>query len=153
MNLKIWLSAITGVATWLLLWMLGVELATVFGVMAFVLNFIPNVGSLIALVLPLPLVLVDPERSWSSIALVLGLPGVVQLVVGNVIEPKLAGDSLDLHPITVLLALILWGMIWGLPGMLLATPLTAIARLVLAQVPMTRPCAELMAGRISNSYQ
>ncbi len=150
-NLKIWLSAITGTLTWLILWALGVQLATVFGVMAFILNFVPNVGSLVAVALPLPLVVVDPERSWGSIALVLALPGVVQMIVGNIIEPKMAGDSLDLHPITVLLALIVWGMLWGLAGMLLATPLTAIARLILAQVPATHPFAELMAGRIHSA--
>ncbi len=146
-NLKIGLSAATGAAVWLILALLGVELAMVFGVLAFVLNFIPNVGSVIATLLPVPLVLVSPDVTWTTAALAVVLPGAVQMVVGNVVEPKLAGDSLDLHPITVLLALILWGMIWGMTGMLLAAPMTAVARLLLDQMPLTRPVAELMAGR------
>lgn len=146
-NLKIGLSAVTGAAVWLILALLGVELAMVFGVLAFVLNFIPNVGSVIATLLPLPLVLFSPDVSWTTAVLAVVLPGTVQMVVGNVIEPKLAGDSLDLHPITVLLALILWGMIWGVTGMLLAAPMTAVTRLLLEQMPLTRPVAELMAGR------
>lgn len=146
-NLKIGLSAATGAAVWLILALLGVELAMVFGVLAFVLNFIPNVGSVVATLLPLPLVLFSPDVSWTTAMLALLLPGSVQMVVGNVIEPKLAGNSLDLHPITVLLALILWGMIWGVTGMLLAAPMTAVARLLLEQMPLTRPVAELMAGR------
>ncbi|MEY3015329.1 MAG: hypothetical protein RIT45_4064 [Pseudomonadota bacterium] len=150
-NLKIGLSAATGAAVWLILALLGVELAMVFGVLAFVLNFIPNVGSVIATLLPLPLVLFSPDVSWTTAVLAVVLPGSVQMVVGNVIEPKLAGDSLDLHPITVLLALILWGMIWGITGMLLAAPMTAVGRLLLEQIALTRPLAELMAGRIGGA--
>ena len=148
-NLKIALSGGTGIAVWLILAALGVDLAMVFGVLAFALNFIPNVGSIIATLLPLPLVLVSLEVSTTTAILAIALPGAVQLVVGNVLEPKLAGDSLDLHPITVLLALILWGMLWGMTGMLLATPMTAVARLLLEQSELMHPVAELMAGRVA----
>ncbi|MCO4761355.1 MAG: AI-2E family transporter [Myxococcales bacterium] len=148
-NLKIALSAGTGATVWLILTVLGIDLAMVFGVMAFALNFVPNVGSVIATLLPLPLVLVSPDISTTAAVLAIALPGAVQMVVGNVLEPKLAGDSLDLHPITVLLALILWGMLWGMTGMLLATPMTAVARLLLEQSELMHPVAELMAGRVS----
>ena len=146
-NLKIGLSAITGLLVGLLLWVLGVDLAMVFGVLAFVLNFIPSVGSVIATLLPVPLVLFSPDFSWTTLALALALPGGVQMVVGNAIEPKLLGESLDLHPVTVLLALILWGMIWGIAGMLLAAPMTAVAKIFMSNLDYTRPVAELMAGR------
>ena len=148
-NLKIGLSAGTGVAVWLILTVLGIDLAMVFGVLAFVLNFIPNVGSVVATLLPLPLVLVSADISTTAAVLAIALPGAVQMVVGNVLEPKLAGDSLDLHPITVLLALILWGTLWGMTGMLLATPMTAVARLLLDQSELMHPIAELMAGRVT----
>lgn len=148
-NLKIALSAGTGLAVWLILAVLGVDLAMVFGVLAFGLNFIPNVGSVIATALPLPLILMSPSLSTTSMVLAIALPAAVQVVVGNVLEPKLSGDSLDLHPITVLLALILWGMLWGMTGMLLATPMTAVARLLLEQSELLHPVAELMAGRVT----
>ena len=146
-NLKIALSAATGVLVGLMLWIIGVDLALVFGVFAFVLNFIPSVGSVFAVLLPVPLIVVSPDFTWTTLGLALALPGVVQFGIGNVLEPKLLGDSLDLHPITVLLALILWGMLWGIAGMLLAAPMTAVTKILLANLEPTRPVAELMAGR------
>lgn len=150
-TMKVILSAATGLLVGVFLGILGVELAMVFGVMAFVLNFIPNVGSIIATLLPLPIVLFDPEAGLATVVLTLALPGTVQMLVGNVIEPKVMGDSLELHPITVLLTLIFWGMLWGIPGMLLATPITAIIKLLLGELELTRPVARLMAGELPGS--
>ena len=96
-----------------------------------------------------PLVLVNPEHGTMTIVLALALPGLVQLVVGNIIEPKMMGDSLELHPITILLALIFWGMLWGIPGMLLAAPITAVLRIFLDALDTTRPVARLLAGQLS----
>ena len=64
----------------------------------------PNVGSIVAIFLPLPIILISPDLDMSILALAILLPGSVQMFIGNVIEPKMLGDSLDLHPITVLLA-------------------------------------------------
>lgn len=147
-TLKTLLSAATGVLTGLILAALGVKLAMVFGVLAFVLNFIPSVGSIVAVLLPLPVVLFDPAATGLTVALVLLLPGAVQMGIGNVLEPKLMGESLELHPITVLLALILWGMLWGVPGMVLATPITAVLKILMGQLELTRPVADLMAGKV-----
>lgn len=145
-SLKIALSAVTGLLVGVILQALSVDLAMVFGVLAFVLNFIPSVGSVVATLLPVPLILVSPDFSPTVLVLALVLTGTVQMVVGNVIEPKLMGESLGLHPITVLLALILWGMLWGISGMLLAAPMTAVARILLDSLEMTRPVARAMAG-------
>ncbi len=122
---KALMSVATGVLTWLILWALGVPLAAVFGLLSFLLNFIPSIGSILATLLPLPMVLVMPDASWLDVVLVLALPGTVQFVIGNVLEPRMMGDRSGLHPITVLLALIFWGMLWGPIGMVLAVPLTA----------------------------
>lgn len=147
LSLKVAISAATGVLVWLMLLIIGVDLALVFGVLAFVLNFIPSVGSIIATLLPLPLVLLDPNFSWTTLTLVVLLPGTVQMVVGNVLEPKLMGEQLELHPITVLAALTFWGALWGIPGMLLAVPLTATISILLGALDLTRPIARLMAGQ------
>ncbi len=147
-GLKVGLSAITGISVALLLWLLGVDLALLFGLLAFLLNFIPSVGSVIATLLPLPVILLSPELSvWTALWALL-LPGAVQITVGNIIEPRLQGDSLNLHPITILLALIFWGMLWGIPGMFLGTPITAALRILFNQIPLTQPVARLMAGEI-----
>ena len=143
---KLCTSATTGILVGLILLAFGLNLALVFGLMAFLLNFIPSFGSIIATLLPLPLALMQFE-STAAIIMVILLPGAVQVTIGNVIEPKLMGDSMDLHPITILLALMFWGLIWGMVGMLLATPITAVLKVVLERFETTRPVAALLAGR------
>jgi AI-2 transport protein TqsA len=144
---KVLTSATTGLLTGLILWALGVDLALVFGMMAFLLNFIPSIGSIIATLLPLPIAMMQFGMGW-QLGLVLLLPGAVQMTIGNGLEPKIMGDSLDLHPITILLTLIFWGLVWGPVGMLLAAPITAVLRIVLDRFDTTRPVAELLAGRL-----
>ena len=133
----------------LTLLILDVPLAMVFGLLAFLLNFIPNIGSAIATLLPLPVVLVDPQVSALSAILALAIPGAIQGVMGNVVEPRMMGDSLDLHPVAILMSLIFWGMLWGVIGMLLATPITAVLKIFLERFDGSRPLAELMAGRLN----
>lgn len=147
---KVGVSALTGALTSLFLWLLGVDLAMVFGLFAFLLNFIPSIGSIIAMVLPLPVVLLDPDLSISLVVLALVLPGSVQFLLGNVVEPRLMGRSLDLHPVTVMLTLIFWGTIWGVVGMFLATPMTAVVKILLERSELTRPLAMVMAGRLDS---
>lgn len=143
---KFVMSLVTGVSVWVILAILGLDLALVFGFLAFLLNFIPSVGSIIATFLPLPIALMQ-FQSPVLIVLAVVLPGAVQTTIGNVIEPKVMGDNLDLHPITVLTTLIFWGLLWGPVGMVLATPLTAVMKLVAARFETTYPVAELLAGR------
>jgi AI-2 transport protein TqsA len=146
--IKAGISALTGTVVFAVLATLGIPLALVFGLFAFLLNFIPNVGSLIATLLPVPVVLGTPEISMGTAILAIGLPAVIQGLVGNVLEPMLMGESLDLHPIAILLALIFWGMLWGIVGMLLATPIIVMMKILLEQHAASRPMAELLAGRV-----
>jgi AI-2 transport protein TqsA len=141
------LSASTGVLVGGTLALLGVDLAMVFGLFAFLLNFIPSVGSVIATLLPLPVVIVSPDVSLTVAVLAIAVPGAIQFTIGNVIEPRVMGESLDLHPITILMSLILWGMLWGIVGMLLATPITAVMKILFEKLEITRPVAALLAGR------
>ena len=145
---KVGLSAVTGVLVGLTLWVFGVQLALVFGLLAFLLNFIPSVGSIIATLLPVPMILLTPAISTSSAVLAIAIPGAIQFAVGNVIEPRIMGRNAGLHPITILMALIFWGVLWGIVGMFLATPLTAMLRILLEKNPLCRPVAALMAGRV-----
>lgn len=144
---KFVVSASTGTLVWLILATLGLELALVFGVLAFLLNFIPNVGSVIATFLPLPMAFAQFD-SWWQIGAVVILPGIVQLTAGNLVEPIFMGEGLDLHPVTILLALGFWGVLWGVPGMFLAAPITAVLRIVFARFRTTRGIAEALAGRL-----
>jgi AI-2 transport protein TqsA len=141
-------SAATGLLVWILLSALGIELALVFGLFAFLLNFIPSVGSVIATLLPLPVVLFSPDVSTTTAVLAIALPAIVQFSIGNIIEPNIMGSSLDLHPVAILLSLVVWGTLWGIVGMLLATPITAVMKILFERLEITAPLAELLAGRI-----
>lgn len=145
---KMFVSACTGLLTWGILQALGVQPALVFGLFAFLLNFVPSVGSFMATLLPLPVVLVDPNISITVAALAIVLPGTVQFAIGNVLEPKMMGNTLDLHPVVVMMTLLFWGALWGPVGMLLATPLTAVLKIFLERMEQTTSVAELLAGRM-----
>jgi AI-2 transport protein TqsA len=142
------LSAISGILVSVTLAVCGVKFAVMFGFLAFLLNFIPTVGSIIATLLPLPVILLSPELGPTAKVLALAIPAAFQIYLGNSVQPRWLGNALDLHPIVVLISLIFWGMIWGLPGAFLATPMTAVLRIILEKIPATRPIAELLAGRI-----
>lgn len=142
------LSAISGILVGAALAACGVKFAVMFGFLAFLLNFIPTVGSIVATLLPLPVILLSTEMGPSAKILALAIPAAIQIYLGNAVQPRWLGNALDLHPIVVLISLIFWGMIWGLPGAFLATPMTAVLRIVLEKIPATRPIAELLAGRI-----
>jgi AI-2 transport protein TqsA len=146
--IKLSTSTVTGVLVGLSLWLAGVELALTFAVLTFLLNFIPSVGSIVAVLLPLPVLLLNADATVTTYLLAFGLPMVVQGLVGNVVEPRLMGESLELHPITVLMGLIFWGALWGIPGMFLAAPLTAVFKIVLEQSALTEPLARLLSGRL-----
>jgi len=143
----IFTSGITGVLVGLVLTFLGVEFGWMFGFLAFLLNFIPNIGSIIATILPLPVALIDPELGMVSKILVLVIPGGIQFVIGNILQPKLMGESLDLHPVVVLLSLIFFGTIWGIIGMFLAVPITAVVKIFLQRFGYTRAIADLISGK------
>lgn len=145
---KTLLSAGTGIAVGFVLALLGVDLAMVFGLLAFLLNFIPSLGSIIATLLPLPVVVVSPEISTTAAILAIAIPGAIQFSIGNVLEPMFMGDELDLHPVTILLALVLWGMLWGVVGMLLAAPITAMMKIMFERLELTAPIADVLAGRL-----
>jgi len=142
------LSAATGALVGSALSLLGIDLALVFGLFAFLLNFIPSIGSIIATLLPLPVVIASPDVSMVAAVLAIAIPGAIQLSIGNIIEPKVMGESFDLHPVAILMNLIIWGMLWGIVGMLLSTPILVVMKILLEKSEGTRPLAALLAGRI-----
>ncbi|MHC4622566.1 MAG: AI-2E family transporter [Planctomycetota bacterium] len=144
---KIVLSTVTGLLVWAALSLVGLEMASLFGILAFLLNFIPSVGSIIATLLPIPIAVAQFQNPW-LIVYVVAVPGTVQMVIGNGIEPKLMGKGLNLHPVTILMALSFWGLLWGVAGMFLAAPMTAVVRIILMQFETLRPIGKLLAGEL-----
>ncbi len=155
---KVAISLVTGILVWIALRRLGLPLANVFGILAFLLNFIPSIGSIVSTLLPIPVAVATFRGEtadggvvvyWGTVLLVVGVPGLIQMIMGNVIEPKLMGEGLNLHPVTVLLALSFWGLLWGIVGMFLAAPITAAIRIVFLQFDTLRPIGNLLAGDFS----
>jgi AI-2 transport protein TqsA len=144
----IFLSAVTGLLLGLTLALLGVEFAWVFGLIAFMLNFVPTIGAIVASLLPLPVILLSPDMSLTAKVLAITIPAAVQFVIGSFVQPRVQGHALDLHPVVIVLALIFFGMIWGLMGAFLATPITAVVRIIFARIPITRPLAGILAGNL-----
>ena len=87
---------------------------------------------------------------WNQVVLVLIilLPTIVHIIIGNILEPKIFGETLGLHPITIILSLIFWGMIWGIIGVLLAAPITAIIKITFEKFETTKSISRFLEGKI-----
>lgn len=122
--IKSQVSLLTGALTAGVLYLFGVEYAILFGFLTFILNYIPNIGSFVAVgvVAIFEVLLGDLGLAgWIFLIVILSL---IQFVIGSIIEPKLAGDKLSISPILILLSLFFWGWIWGIWGMFFSVPLT-----------------------------
>ena len=124
------ISFVTGVCAWIVLTVLDVRLAAGWGVLTFLLNFIPTVGSIIATIPPVVMAVIQFSPGLFKPVLVLVSLTAIQLTIGNIITPKVMGDRLGVSPVVILLSLLLWGMIWGIPGALLSTPIISIIKIV-----------------------
>lgn len=140
------ISVITGFAVWGALLLLGVEFAFTWGLLAFVLNFIPTVGSIVASIPPVLTAMVQHPGTLGPAAATAAVLFVIQFGIGNFIAPKIYGDRLNLSPVTILLFLLFWGWLWGIPGALLAVPLAATIQITLAHIPDLVPLATLMGS-------
>jgi len=138
--LKTVVSAATGLLSYVVLLWIGVDYATFWAFLIFLLNYIPTIGSMVGVAFPAILALVQFDTLTPFLILIVAL-GSVQFVIGNIVEPRLMGSSLNLSPLVVILALSLWGQIWGITGMFLSVPLTVIVMIILSNFPAGRPVA------------
>jgi len=147
--LKTLLSLLLGVVSYGVMWLFGLEFAALWAVLAAFLNFVPYVGSVLGVVLPGLMAVVQFEALGPILSLLLAL-AMVQFVIGNFLDPYVMGNSLNLSPFAILVSLALWSELWGVPGAFLAVPITAIATIVLSAFSGTRPIAVLLSksGRL-----
>jgi AI-2 transport protein TqsA len=140
-------SVISGVTVGIILWIFGVDFLIVWATLAFLLNFIPVIGSIIAVILPSLMALVQFE-SLSYALLIAVIIIILQNIIGNFVEPKIFGNKLGLNPLVILLSLLLWGYIWGIVGVLLSIPLTAIIKIIISrsESPNLRLLNDLMSN-------
>ena len=140
---KTYVSLITGCAIALICWLFDIDYAILWGFLAFVLNYIPYIGSLIAIVPPLVLGVIAFDNVTEVLFFFVCLEG-VQLIMGNVIEPKWMGDSFSINTVSVLFGFVFWAFMWGTAGMLLAVPLTFMFKVVLENMSGVEVIVRLM---------
>ena len=145
-TLKTIVSIITGTASYIALAIIGVDTPLFWAFLIFILNYIPTIGSLIATVFPATIALLQ-FGDLSHFFYVLGVIGVIQVIVGNIIEPKMMGNTLNVSSLVVILSLSFWGMIWGITGMVLSVPITVIIIILFSQFPSTKLIAIILSEK------
>jgi AI-2 transport protein TqsA len=141
--IKTMLSVFTAGISYGVLKALGVDFAETWAIIIFLLNYIPSIGSILGVIFPALLALVQFETLWEFLIIAVLLAG-TQFIIGNVIEPRLMGRSLNLSPFVVMASLAFWGMIWGVIGAFLSMPMTTAFVIVCSQVPSLRWIAILL---------
>ena len=144
-TIKIITSSLTGMLSYIILRIADVDFAGVWGLLIFLLNFIPTVGSIIATIFPALIALAQSDGYTLFLVVLFGI-GALQVCIGNILEPRLMGSSFNLSPIIILLNLALWGYIWGIPGMFLCVPFLIIVTIILSHFPQTRPMAIILSS-------
>ena len=142
MSMKTIISLLTGIIIATALWLIGVDYPVLWGVLAFMLNFVPNIGSIIAAVPAVLLTIV--QLGFTPALLVAMVYVVVNVVIGSVIEPKYMGKGLGLSTLVVFVSLVFWGWVLGPVGMLLSVPLTITVKLALDSKPETQWLGHLL---------
>ncbi|MDH4270984.1 MAG: AI-2E family transporter [Candidatus Aminicenantes bacterium] len=144
LGIKTGISLLSGLITMVILFIFGVEFAVLFGILTAILNFIPSLGSIVSIAL-ISLIAAFQFGSVFPALWILLILGGLDLVIPNLLEPKLLGQGLGLSPLVVLFALIFWGWLWGIPGMILAVPLLAVIKIVCSHIPSLEPVAQFLS--------
>ncbi|MTH99555.1 AI-2E family transporter [Roseibium sp. RKSG952] len=144
-GIKSAVSIATGLLTSLILTLVGLPYAALFGFIAFILNYIPTIGSLIGVIFPALLALVYYDNLLPFFLISTGL-GLMQFSIGNLVEPRLMGSSLNLSGLVIMLSLAFWGAIWGVVGMVLCVPLTVVIVIICSKFRASRPIAVLLSA-------
>jgi AI-2 transport protein TqsA len=143
------MSLLTGVVVWSFALLAGIELATAWGVIAFVLNYIPFLGPLFATIFPTLFALVQFE-SWRLAIGVFACLNLIQFLIGSYLEPRMAGAALSISPFIVLLAVFFWSFLWGIAGAFVGVPIVIALLAVCNEHESTRWVAQLLSGRNSD---
>jgi AI-2 transport protein TqsA len=144
LGLKTVLSILLGGLSWAVMAFVGLEFALFWAVLVALLNFIPYIGSILGVFFPVVMAIVQFDNSSQVLAVLLPL-SLIQFVIGNILDPLVMSNSLNLSPFAILVSLTVWTALWGIPGAFLAVPITAIMTIVLSEFPGSRPIAVLLS--------
>ncbi len=142
---KTMISLVTGIIVTMILLIFRIDFAIVWGLFTFLLNFIPTIGSIVATMPPILVAFFQYGSIFPAIWVTLLLIG-TQMTMGNIIEPRVMGKSLNLSPLGVMLSLIFWALIWGPVGMVLAVPISSAAQIISANIDKLRPLSVMLGG-------
>ena len=143
-SIKTLTSLITGVLSYLALLFIGIDAPLFWAFLIFIMNFIPTIGSLIATIFPTVFAMLQFGELMPGVW-VLVVVGVIQLIIGNYVDPKLMGESLNVSPLIVILGLSFWGAIWGIIGMILSVPISVMLITIFSQIPSTRSISIILS--------
>lgn len=142
---KTLLSFVQSILIGVFLWIMNVDFFFIWAFLFFLTDFIPNIGSLLATILVAAFTLLQFENIITPLIIVIVLI-VIQNLKGNVIEPRIMGSKLDLSPLLLFFSLVFWGYVWGVVGMILSVPIMSMIKIILMNIPETKPIAILMSN-------
>ena len=143
-TVKTFVSLSTGLLSYGVMKIAGLDFASFWAVMIFLLNYIPTFGSILGTILPTLMALIQFEKAQPILIILIGI-GALQVLIGNVLEPRVMGRSLNLSPFVMIVSLMIWGALWGVIGMFVCVPLMVMLMLILSEFKTTRPIAILMS--------
>lgn len=151
---KTFISGATGLCAYILLHFIGLEYASVWAFIIFILNYIPTIGSILACALPIAYALISGDTWHLPVFTAISLIG-IEVVFGNILDPKLTGKTLNISTLAILINLVFWGMIWGPAGMFFSVPILVAVYITTAQFSSTRWFATLLSsdGKIPDETQ
>lgn len=142
---KTMISGVTGILSYIWLQSIGVDFAGVWAFIVFITSYIPTIGAIVACGLPILYSLISAPSLQQPILTAIGLIG-LQILFGNILEPKLTGKTLNLSTLAILINLVFWGMIWGIAGMFFSVPILVAIFIITAQFDATRWIAVLLSA-------
>lgn len=145
---KVFISSITGFLVWFVLLLVDLDFALIWGILAFFLNFIPNIGSTIVVVMISIQAVVQFYPYTGMVILTISTMTVIQMVMGNIMEPKMQGAKLNLSPVLILFCLFFWGWLWGSAGAILSVPITVTIKIVFSNIEFLRPVSIMMGAGV-----
>jgi AI-2 transport protein TqsA len=143
--IKTAVSLTTGGLSYIVMKLAGLNFAETWALLIFMLNFIPTIGSIAGTILPAIAALAQ-FPTFGPVLAVLGGVGVIQFIIGNIVEPSISGRTLNLSPFVIIVSLTFWSMVWGIPGAFLSVPLTVCGAIICSHVPALQPISILLSG-------
>jgi AI-2 transport protein TqsA len=146
LGIKTLSSLLTGFLSLIVFYICDLNFAVFWAFLIFLLNYIPTIGSLLATLFPVAFSMLQ-FGEFTTASVILVVVGAIQIIIGNLIEPRWMGNSMNISPLVSILSLMFWGLIWGTTGMIVSVPFTVVIIIILSEIEGTRPLAILLSEK------